>query len=104
MQGVATSDDISKLYKQIQIQNRQQQEMIDLLNQHLKQKDSEITELRRIVENPTNRVNSSPIRRGPQKDYIIENKLRVLKKSMKKNQNQKVNSDVAGILPEIREN
>ena len=38
-----------------------------------------------MIENPNNRINSSPLRRGPKKDYVIENKLRVLKKNMAPN-------------------
>lgn len=96
--GNENNNQLLKMYEMLQVQNKQQQEMIDLLKQTLVQRDTEIMELRRIV-NPhqqmtpvpklNSRINSSPAKRNPLatpipfgKNFVVQNKLKVLKKSI----------------------
>lgn len=82
--------------------------MIRLLREQNEKKDREIFELKRMVGGGFNsssqsRLNSSPSKRPTPvggKDFIVENKLQVLKKSMAKH--NKPSSEMS-ILPEIRE-
>jgi hypothetical protein len=93
---------VEDMYRVMQIKNQKQQELIDLLKNQLAERDKEIQKMRSLIGEvsnvpaPNSRVMSSPIKRATpvnSKDYIVENKLQVLKKSMAKQAASKPNSE-----------
>lgn len=77
---MAENGDPRSVINALQKENYQQTKLIAELQDQLKEKDQEIRDLKAILGNRRNSKSDKPYR--PQKDFIVENRLKVMKRSL----------------------